>query len=231
MLKKYLFLSVIFILIFSFSHESFSAPIYGTHMPKKKHFICGLEESIIIDRNLDNNEGAVNGRRSFFTLSYGIFPWFSFDGKIGIGDVDWERIGVENLNYSTNFSGGYGFRIKGYENKSLGIKSALGFQHISVHPGARNQNSEKNGVIIDEWQGSLVISKDFKYVTPYLGTRYGSVDFIKWVNEANRKRIKSEKEFGIIIGLDYWLDDRTKLNLEALFLDGEEVAIGISRDF
>ncbi len=229
MLKRYLFLSVIF--IFSFSRELFPAPVCGTHMPEKKQFICGLEESIIIDRNLDNDEGATNGKRSFFTLSYGVFPWLSFDGKIGMGDVDWERIGSDSLSYSTNFAGGYGFRIKAYENKNLDIKSLLGFQHISVHPNAENQTTEKHEVIIDEWQGSIVISKDLKSTVPYLGARYGSIDFIKWVNEVNRKRIKSEKELGIILGIDYWLDKKTKLNLEGIFLDGEEVTFGISRDF
>jgi len=200
-------------------------------MPKEKHWTWGLEQNFTIDRDLDNDEGGTNGRRFFITGCYGIFPWFSFDGKIGIGDVDWERTGADSISYPTNFAGGYGFRIKGYENKDLGIKSVLGFQHISVHPDAKNQGGDKHEVIIDEWQGSVVVSKDLRYVISYLGARYGSVDFIKWVNEANRKRIKSEKKLGIIIGLDYWLDERTKLNLEGAFLDGEELAFGISHDF
>jgi len=231
MLKRYLFLLVILILILSFSRELFSAPVYGTHMPKEKCWSWGLEGSFIIDRNLDNDEGGTNGERFFLTTSYGVFPWLSFDGKIGVGDVGWERTGGDDINYSNNFAGGYGFRIKAYEDNDSGVKGVVGFQHISVHPNAKNQGGDKNETIIDEWQGSLVVSKDFRCITPYLGARYGSLDFIKWINEAHRKRIKSEKKTGIILGLDYWLNERTRLNLEGIFLDGEEVSLGISHDF
>ncbi len=223
-------LIILMILIFSTSH-SYAAPVYGTHMPEKRRFTCGLEGNFIVDRNLDNNEGATGGDRYFFTLSYGIFSWLSFDGKIGVGDAGWDRIGADDLSYSTNFAGGYGFRIKGYEIEQWGIKSVAGFQHISVHADARNQDGDKHEAIIDEWQGSVVISKDMGNFVPYLGSRYGTVDFIKWLNEHDRKRIQSEKYYGLIIGLDYWLSDKTKINLECDFLDGEEFALGFSRDF
>ena len=106
-----------------------------------------------------------------------------------------------------------------------------GFQHISVHPEPKNQGGDKNEAIIDDWQFSMVASKDIGDFVPYLGARYGTLDFIRRTNEVDRKRIKSEKNFGLIIGMDYWLDKRTKLNLEGAFLDGEEVAIGVTYDF
>ena len=214
-----------------FADVSYAAPVYGTHMPQKRHWIWGLEGNFIIDRNLDNDEGGTNGNRYFLNGSYGIFSWFSVDAKIGVGDIDWDRNKGDNLSYSTNFAGGYGFRIKGYESEERGIRSVVGFQHISVHPEPKNQGGDKNEAIMDEWQVSLVVSKDMGNFIPYLGTRYGTLDFIRRTNEVDRKRIKSEKNFGIIIGLDYWLDENTRLNLEGAFLDGEELAIGVSYDF
>ncbi len=232
MFYRAIFLIIMLKLVLFMSGEVFAAPAYGTHMPEKKHWTCGLEGNFIIDRNLDNDEGGTNGGRYFFTCSYGIFSWLSFDGKIGVGDVSWDRtMGSNDINYSTNFAGGYGFRIKGFENERFGIKSVAGFQHISVHPDPKNQDGNKNESIIDDWQGSALISKDIGDVVPYLGGRYGTLDFIRRTNEVDRKRIKSEKIFGLIVGLDYWLNERTKINLEGTFLDGEELAIGITRDF
>ena len=200
-------------------------------MPEERRWMWGAEYNFIIDRNLDNEEGGTIGKRFFLTTSYGIFSWFSFDGKIGVGDVDWDRNNGDDLSYRTNFAGGYGFRIRGYENKKYGVKSVVGFQHISAHPEAKNQGGDKNEAIIDDWQGSALVSKDMEAFVPYLGARYGTLDFIKKTNEADRKRIKSEKKIGLIIGLDYWLNKTTKMNIEGAFLDGEEFSVGISHDF
>lgn len=229
MVKKYLFLIMISMMIFS--NVSYAAPCYGTHMPKEKQWIWGLEGDFLIDRNLDNNQGGTSGNRYFLTGSYGIFNRLCFDGKIGVGDVAWHNSNPGNLNYDTGFSGGYGFRIKGYENKNLGIKTGVGFQHISVHPPTKSLGSDKHRVIIDDWQGSALISKEIGNCTPYLGARYGTVDYIKWVNDHDRKRIKSEKRVSVVIGMDYLIAKGTRLNIEGDFIDGEELSIGISRDF
>ena len=76
-----------------------------------------------------------------------------------------------------------------------------------------------------------MISKDIGNFVPYLGARYGTVDYIKWVNEHDRRRIKSKKMAGIVIGMDYMVAGDTRLNIEGDFVDGEELSIGISRDF
>ena len=231
MLKRHLSLFIALLLVLLCSNISYSAPAYGTHIPDVQKWIWGLEGNLIIDRNIDNDEGGIITNRYFLTTSFGIFSWLSLDGKIGIGNVDWARNKGDNLDYSTNFAGGYGFRIKGYEDEKWGIKSVAGFQHISVHPEPNNQGGSKNEAIVDEWQGSVVVSKDIGYFVPYIGARYGTLDLIRRTNEVNRKRIKSEKIYGIIIGLDYWLNKRTKINIESTLLDGEEVAFGISWDF
>jgi len=229
MFKRGMFLSLV--LIAACSLNAYAAPCYGTHVPKEKQWICGLQGNFLIDRNLDNDQGSTIGSRYFLTTSYGVFDWICFDGKIGVGDVAWQNSNPGNLNYNTNFAGGYGFRLRGYENKDLGIKTVVGFQHISVHPSTVSPSYDEHRVIIDDWQGSALISKDIGNFMPYLGARYGTVDYIKWVNEHDRKRIKSEKMFGIAIGLDYLLKENTRINIECDFVDGEEFSIGISRGF
>ena len=231
MVKRYIFFLTISLLVLSICQISYAAPAYGTHMPEGHRWTWGVQGNFIMDRNLGNNQGGTDGNRYFLTGSYGVFPWLCFDGRIGVGRVEWKRPSADELDYSTNFAGGYGFRIRGFGNERLGIRSVAGFQHISVHPDARDQKGTKHETIIDEWQGSLIVSKDIGNLVPYLGVRYGSLDFIKWENERDRKRIHSERRYGIITGFDYWLDKKTRVNLEGTFLDGEELAIGISRDF
>lgn len=210
---------------------AYSAPAYGTHMPKAKHWTWGAEAKVLKDRNLDNDEGALKGKRYFLTGSYSFFEWLCIDGKIGAGDVKWDRNKADDLNYSTNFAGAYGFRVKCFENKEYGINIVTGFQHISVHPNSKTQGNDKNEAIVDEWQGSIVMSKAIGSFVPYIGGRFGTMDLIKKTNEHDRKRIKSEKNYGLILGFDYWLSKNIKLNLEGAFVDGEEVALGVSRDF
>lgn len=229
MLKRFLF-SVI-ILAAACSGISYAAPCYGTHRPKEKQWIWGVEGDFLINRNLKDNQGGASGNRYFLTCSYGVLNWICFDGKIGVGDVAWHNSNPGNLNYNTGFAGGYGFRIKGYENKGLGIKTVAGFQHISIHPRTTYPISDKHRVIIDDWQGSVLISKDMGNFVPYLGARYGTVDFIKWINDHDRKRIKSAKMIGAVIGVDYLIKENTRLNIECDFIDGEELSIGINRDF
>ena len=200
-------------------------------MPKEKQWILGLQGNFLIDRNLKDSQGSTSGNRYFLTSSLGVFDWICFDGKIGVGDVAWHNPDPGNLSYNTNFAGAYGFRIKGYENKNLGIKTVVGFQHISVHPRTTCPASDKHRVIIDDWQGSVLISKDMGNFTPYLGARYGTVDFIKWVNEHDRNCTKSERMWGVVIGVDYLIAKDTRLNIEGDFIDGEEVSLGISREF
>lgn len=229
MVKKIIFLTLV--LIVTCSAAVYSAPCYGTHVPEKKHWTWGVEGDFVIDRNLENDQGGVSSNRYFLTGSLGIFDWLCFDGKIGVGSVRWDNLSAGKMNFDTNFAGAYGFRVKAYENKELGIKGVIGFQHISVHPRSETSGSGQYKVIIDDWQGSVLASKAMGRFVPYLGTRYGSVDFIKWVNEHDRKRIKSEKKVGLVIGMDYLIAKCTRLNIEGDFIDGEKLSIGIKRDF
>jgi len=200
-------------------------------MPEKRHWTWGAQGDFLVDRNLKDNQGATSGNRYFVTGSYGVFNWLCFDGKIGMGDVSWKNSNPGNLDFNAGFAGGYGFRVKGYENKGLGIRTVAGFQHISVHPPTASPQGDHHRVIIDDWQGSAIISKDVWNFSPYIGARYGTVDYIKWVNEHDRHRVKSEKKWGTVLGVDYMFRDDIRLNIESDFIDGEEFSVGISRDF
>lgn len=227
--KKLLFFTIL--LNIAWAGVSYAAPCYGTCIPEKKHWTWGVQGDFLIDRNLDHDQGGINSSRYFLTGSLGIFDWICFDGKIGIGNVRWDNPGAGKMNFDTNFAGAYGFRIKAYENADLGIKGVIGFQHISVHPRSETSGADQYKVIIDDWQGSILGSKDMGKFIPYIGTRYGSVDFIRWVNEHDRKRVKSEKRFGLVIGMDYLITKCIRLNIEGDFIDGEKLSIGLSRDF
>lgn len=232
MFRIMLTLFVVVIMVLCVSGVLFAAPAYGTHMPKKNKWVLGAEGNFILDRDIDHNKGWVSGNRYFLTSSYGLLSWFSLDGKIGLGNLYWDRTrGEQDLKYGTNFAGAYGFRIRGYENKELGIKSVVGFQHVSAHPNAKFIGKNKYEVIQEEWQIDAIVSKDIGNFIPYIGGRFGSLNMIQWVNDHDRKFEKTDRNYGVILGLDYWINQRMKVNLEGIFVDGNEVTMGISYDF
>lgn len=200
-------------------------------MPEKRHWIWGVQADLLLDRDLDNGRGGVKGNRYFVTGSYALLEWLSIDGKIGAGGARWENSSPGNLSFDTGFAGAYGFRVKVYEDKKDDIKVVAGFQHISVHPHAASMGNDDYKAIIDEWQGSLLFSKCIGMFETYLGPRYGSLDFIKWVNDHDRNRIKSEDKVGLVMGMDYVITKDVRFNIETVFFDGEKLSFAISRDF
>ena len=87
MLKRYLLLVVFLLLVTGYwllVTVLYAAPSYGTHMPEEKHWTCGAEGDLVIDRDLDNEQGGTNGNRYFVTASLGVFSWLSLDGKIDL---------------------------------------------------------------------------------------------------------------------------------------------------
>ncbi len=224
-------LGLIFLIIALFWPVSaYSAPCYGTKMPSKGEFFSGLEGYMIFERELESSQGKVKSRQSFLLVTYGILDWLSLDLKVGVGDIKRYSAAKDNVDYSARFDGGYGFRIRLYEQDK--IKFVTGFQHISVHPATARQDGKKYKAVLDDWQVSLLGSYDFSCFTPYAGTRLSRTDYINWIDN-NRKRHMSDtdKSVGLIAGVDIPVTEKMWVNAEASFFDSEALAISLNARF
>jgi hypothetical protein len=225
MRKLFLF----FILLLQVSSVS-AAPAYGTKMPQKKQFFTGLQNHTLLKRYLEDNYGKVRSSQNFLLVSYGIFDWLSVDLKGGAGDIKQHPLGVAEVDYSTGFSGGYGFRLRLLNKEKT--KVVFGFQHISVHPKRTYVAGVKNKAILDDWQVSMLASYDLKYLTPYLGTRWSRVDYIHWVDEVRKRKMSDlSRSVGLIFGFDVPFTEKMWLNLEGQFFDSDAFACSLNYSF
>ncbi|MDD4939322.1 MAG: hypothetical protein PHE18_00935 [Candidatus Omnitrophica bacterium] len=199
-------------------------------MPAKKQFFSGVQTHTIFKRYLEGEYGKVRSFQNFLLLSYGIYDWLSIDLKGGAGNIKQRPTNSDEVDYSTGFAGGYGFRVKIFDRDK--IKSVFGFQHISVHPESTDLGGTKHGAVLDDWQVSLLFSREFTKITPYIGARWSRVDYIHWIEE-DRKRAMSDltKSAGLILGFDMPLTNNTWANLEGGLLDGEEVSFSFNIKF
>jgi hypothetical protein len=212
--------------------QSFSAPCYGTDMPKKGQWYKGFESNIVLERELEEPYGEIEANQYFIDLSYGLKSWLSLDGKLGIGDFTYRPDNSYKIDYDTNFAGGYGFRIRVFQQERYNLKGVLGFQHVSLHPGAENINNDKNEAILDDWQLSGLISKGFGFLTPYAGCKFSKCYLVHKVNEDTRKRRESdEPSLGIVLGADVSIRKDWKINLEGRFIDETAFSLGLGTLF
>ncbi len=207
-----------------------AAPAYGTRMPQKGGFFAGGQTHSVIRRHLEDGYGRVRSTQHFFQLSYGLVDWLSLDLKGGAGNVKQHPLDADEIDYSSSFAGGYGLRLKFYQNDKT--RAVLGFQHISVHPRKEFIANMKNKAVLDDWQVSLLGSYELPLLTPYLGTKWSRLDYIHWA-EANRKRKMSDmsRMFGLIGGMDIPINERVWLNLEGQAFDGEAFAFSLNYKF
>jgi len=219
-----------FLLSFCFAASSSAAPCYGTKMPCEKKFFTGFQTHTIFKRYLEDEYGKVRSTQHFFLLSYGVYDWLAIDLKVGAGCIKQHPIGSDEVDYPTAFAGGYGFRLRFYNQDR--IKMVCGFQHISIHPKKVHLGGSKNEAILDDWQFSLLGSYDFKKITPYLGIKWSRIDYIHKVEE-DRKRKMSDltKDLGLVFGFDVTLTQKIWVNLETQFFDSEAVAFSVNFSF
>jgi len=208
----------------------YAAPCYGPNMPEKGKWEIGAQANILFKRNMEKTHGEFKSSQYFITLSYGIFDWLSLDGKLGAGDIIQKPENEDELGYNVNFAGAYGFRLHLFQNGAKKIRAVAGFQHISVHPDSRDVSGIKNDCIMDDWQASLLFSRDYKRISPYLGFKLSRSDLMHKIAEG-KKRKKSEDLFGLFTGADFYLSDKLRLNLEARFLDESAVSAALIRKF
>src|SRR3989338_180206 len=69
------------------SHEICAAPTCGTDMPRRGRLVTGYENNIISKHDLGDSHGNIKSAQHFYILSYGVFDWLSFDGRMGAGDL------------------------------------------------------------------------------------------------------------------------------------------------
>lgn len=227
---RLLFFLAFYSVLSSLCPVCYAAPSYGTKMPKEKKAFMGLQTHAIFKRYLEDEFGKIRSTQHFLLLSYGVYDWLSIDLKGGAGNIKQHPVGSDEVDYTSSFAGGYGFRLRAYGEKNL--KTVFGFQHISVHPRSRRLGNERNRAILDDWQWSMLASYDFKRITPYLGTRWSRVDYIHRV-ENDRKRRMSDltKDIGLIVGLDLSIAKNYWVNLEGNFFDGEAAALSVNYSF
>lgn len=219
-----------FLFVFCLAPSSYSAPCYGTKMPQKNKFFMGTQAHSIFKRYLEDQYGKLRSSQEFLLVSYGAFDWLSIDLKGGAGYIKQHPVGNDEIDYPSGFAGGYGFRLKFFDLS--GVKMVFGFQHISVHPHSAHLWNGKNKAILDDWQTSLLVSRDFFKVTPYLGTRWSRIDYIHWVGE-DRKRKMSDltKSIGLIVGVDIPVTQKIWVNLEGSFFDSDAAAFSVNYEF
>ncbi|MFC1674861.1 hypothetical protein ACFL1K_03140 [Candidatus Omnitrophota bacterium] len=199
-------------------------------MPKRKQFFLGTETHSLLKRYLEDGYGKVRSLQHFLLIGYGVFDWLSIDLKGGSGYIKQHPVGSDEVDYPSNFAGGYGFRLRIFKKEK--VKAVFGFQHISVHPKKVHLGNTKNASILDDWQWSACVSYDFGKITPYLGTRWSRVDYIHWVEE-DRKRRTSDmtKDIGLILGFDLSLSERVWVNLEGSLFDNEAFSFSLNYGF
>jgi hypothetical protein len=216
--------------ILSFTLTCYAAPCYGAKLPEKRKFFIGAQTYSIFKRYLEDEFGEVRSTQRFLLLSYGVFDWLSLDLKAGSGNIKQRPRNSDELDYASNFAGGYGFRLKFYDRND--IKMVFGFQHISVHPKSTHLGNTKNQAVLDDWQTSLLIGRDFKKVSAYLGARWSRIDYIhKELDIRKRKMSDLTKSFGLIAGFDLPLTQRIWINLEGSTLDGDGLSLSLNYKF
>ena len=224
--------AVILIVILMLStSQVFAAPAYGTRMPERNKFFGGLQYYQIFERDLNNDNGNMKSSQEHILLSYGVTDWFSLDLKASMGTIEHHAIDGTKVKYDRPlWGGGYGFRVRLYESGAL--KVVGGFQHISIHPRTVKRNGEKNNAILDDWQGSALVSYDLKKFTPYTGLRYGATDYLHRLNnDANRVYVDEDRRFDAVLGVDVPLNEKVWINVEGAFGGGQALATSVNFKF
>ena len=214
----------------AYANNVCAAPSNGTRFPPKEGVELGYELHLMTERPLDRSYGELSTQNHFYTASYGVLDWLVLDGKIGIGNV-LQKGGVHlpKLEHDTGFAGGYGFRIKAFDNKEYGMRLIVGAQHTCVHPRDRSIDNDKFECFLDDWQVSAVFAKRFESLTSYVGIKGSDCEIVYKINKHDRKRRYSKYHVGLISGLELYLwDDRLRAGIEARFFDETALSTSIA---
>jgi len=208
----------------------YGAPCYGTRMPGRNKFFAGVESNMLFKRYLEDDYGKLRSTQYFLDLSYGLFDWLSIDLKGGAGNIKQRPVNSDEVDYSSGFAGGYGFRLRLLDKNKM--RMVFGFQHISVHPEKTYLGDIKNRAILDDWQVSLLGSYDISRFTPYAGMKWSRVDYIHWVDTTRKRRMSDRtKDLGLVLGADITLAKNFWINIEGQLFDSEAASVRLNYAF
>lgn len=212
------------------SQDCSAIPSEGNFIPGLNEVIWAVQSNNIFLRDFNKVEGKASTAQSFVQASYGIGERFFLDGKLGIGSVSFELNDGTDLDFSTGFAGGYGFRYLVHENKQKSIKSIMGFQHISCHPFKDTVNDVPYRVIWDEWQGTWLFIKEYEKIAVYCGPQYSTAQ-LKYKVDSLRRRLKAEDAWGMLVGGNYNIYKDMTIHAEVRVLNEWALNLGISHKF
>lgn len=223
----------IVIISFTFAGALFAAPSNGTRLLEGGKIEAGYEYSNMFKRPLGRSYGNLRTADHFFILSVGIFEWLTLDGKVGAGDVRLKGgIHLPKLEFRTGFAGGYGLRVRFFEHAGTGVRIIVGAQHLSVHPQDRSIDDDKYESFLDDWQVCGLVTRKFKYLTPYAGMKLSDCELVYNINKHDKKRRYSLDHIGFVFGSDFWiLEDRIRVNVEARLFDENAFSTAVAYMF
>jgi len=218
------------LMLFLFCRPVQAIPSEGNSFPALHSTIWGIQLNNIFLRDFNKVEGKGSTTQYFIKASYGLKPWLFIDGKVGSGNIQFKTKNGPDLDFKTNFAGGYGFRILLYEDKRQKIKSVFGFQHISCHPFKETVNQSIYRVIWDEWQGAWLFIKQCNKTAIYAGPQYSEAQ-LKYKVDGFRRRLKAEDRWGVLFGAFYRLGENLNINAEVRLIDETAVNAGVYYKF
>lgn len=210
--------------------DAFAAPAYGTKMPESGKLFMGGQTHYVAQRHLEDDNEEIESLAHFLLISYGVNDWVSLDLKGGAGNITHNRFSGSDLRFPSFLSGGYGFRIKLYDQDRK--KAVFGFQHISVHPYSIKVDGVKHKAVMDDWQLSFLGSYELDKCMPYFGGKWSRMDYIHWIDN-HRNRVKSDlsKSIGVVVGVDIPVKERIWVNVEGQFVDVNAVSASLNFSF
>jgi len=225
-MKKFISVIIFFVYLFSNVGVLSAVPSFGTIMPESGQWNAGGQVNLVFEREVENYDNA-ESTQYYYNLSFGFADWFAFDAKLGVGDIATDSISETDVNYRTNFAGGYGWRAKLFKDKKTNINGILGFEHISVHPSCKEIDSVKHDMIWDEWQMQALTFKELGNLNAYCGLSWSVLYLIRKIS-GDRTRRHSHDPIGLIVGTDLRMNDYIFLNVEGRFFDETALNTGFT---
>lgn len=92
-----------------------------------------------------------------------------------------------------------------------------------------------NSMTFKEWQASLGLAYQYKFLTPYIGAKYSDMNahihFTEGSTTYSDKNLESVKKWGLFYGLDVLLGDSVSFNIEGRHIDERAINVGLNVRF